>query len=257
MAMLTYTVYSCQAMATKTAVAAAGSRGVAPPGQAAAEKARLSKAAVVERGLALADAEGLDSLTIRRLAADLGVTPMALYWHFRSKEELLAGLADQIWSELDTDVDTSADWVDQLRSLFESLVRVLRRHQSAAELLMSGEKRNSEAALRASEAALAVLHSGGFTPEQASAITRNALSTALALAMSEPGFGPGLTDAERSEHLRQSRIRLAMLPPEKYPRLIEAAVPFTDCEHPDEHYRFGVDLFIAGVRAIAPSRPQG
>ena len=44
---------------------------------------------MVDRGLALADANGLDELTIRRLAQDLGVTPMALYWHFRSKEELL------------------------------------------------------------------------------------------------------------------------------------------------------------------------
>jgi AcrR family transcriptional regulator len=219
-----------------------------------AEKARLSKAAVADRGLALADAEGLDGLTIRRLAADLGVTPMALYWHFRSKEELLDGLADQIWAEIDTDVDTSAGWVDQLRALLSSLVQVLRRHPSAAELLIAGEKRNSEAALQASEAALAVLHRGGFTAEQASAITRNALWTALALAMSEPGYGPGMTEAERNEKMRLSRIRLAMLPPEKYPRLIEAAVPMTDCQNLDEHYRFGVELFIAGVRAIAPGR---
>jgi TetR/AcrR family transcriptional regulator, tetracycline repressor protein len=238
MAMLTYTMYSCQAMATN----------MTPE----ADKTRLSKAAVVSRGLALADAEGLEGLTIRRLAADLGVTPMALYWHFRSKEELLTGLAEQVWSELDIDVDTAADWVDQLRRLLESLVQVLRRHPSAAQLLVAGEKRNTEAAMRATEVALAILHRGGFTREQASAIARNALWTGLALAMSEPGFGPGLTDAERTEHQRLSRIRLAMLPPDRYPRLVEAAVPMTDCDHPDEHYRFGVDLFIAGVRAIAP-----
>ena len=48
---------------------------------------------MVGRALALADAGGLDALTIRRLAQELGVTPMALYWHFRSKDELLVGLA--------------------------------------------------------------------------------------------------------------------------------------------------------------------
>src|SRR5580658_9658525 len=99
------------------------------------ERSRLTKRSVVDRGLAVADAEGLDGLTIRRLAADLGVTPMALYWHFRSKEELLGGVADQIWSEIGTDVDPSADWVDQLRALLESLVHVLRTHPSAAQLL--------------------------------------------------------------------------------------------------------------------------
>jgi TetR/AcrR family tetracycline transcriptional repressor len=80
------------------------------PPQAAA---KLSKAAVVERALALADELGLEALTIRRLAQDLGVTPMALYWHFRSKEELLAGLGDQVWAEIDADADPAADWPAQ------------------------------------------------------------------------------------------------------------------------------------------------
>src|SRR5690349_18471231 len=51
-----------------------------------ATKERLSRETVTERALALADAEGIDAVTIRRLATDLGVTPMALYWHFQDKE---------------------------------------------------------------------------------------------------------------------------------------------------------------------------
>ncbi len=70
-----------------------------------AERTKLSRAAVVDRALELADTDGLDALTIRRLATELGVTPMALYWHFRSKEELIAGLADRVWGEIGTDVD--------------------------------------------------------------------------------------------------------------------------------------------------------
>ena len=101
-----------------------------------AERPRLSKAAVVERGLAIADAEGMEAVTIRRLAADLGVTPMALYWHFRSKEELLVGLADRLWTEFDVGVNAAAEWSDQLRGLMESLVRVLRSHPAASSLLV-------------------------------------------------------------------------------------------------------------------------
>ena len=85
--------------------------------QAEAQRSRLSKATVVQRALALADAGGLDALTIRRLAQELGVTPMALYWHFRSKEELLAGLGDQIWTEVSTDIDPDAPWHAQLRAI--------------------------------------------------------------------------------------------------------------------------------------------
>src|SRR5580658_2552204 len=121
-----------------------------------AERPRLSKAAVVERGLAIADAEGMEAVTIRRLAADLGVTPMALYWHFRNKEELLAGLADRLWAEIDINVDPAADWLDQLRGLLESLVQVLRAHPAATGLLLEGEKRTSEAAQAAIETTLEV-----------------------------------------------------------------------------------------------------
>lgn len=203
---------------------------------------------MVGRALAVADAEGLDALTIRRLATELGVTPMALYWHFRNKEELLAGLGDQIWSEIDSDVDAGADWHVQLRGILESLLRVLRAHPCASQLLLAGEKQ-SDAALAVTETTLAVIRRGGFDPEHAAEVARNALWTGLMLVMSEPGFDPGLTEAERAETQRRSRVRLAMLPPDRYPHLVESAGPLTTCE-PEFHYRFGVDLFIAGVRAI-------
>jgi TetR/AcrR family transcriptional regulator, tetracycline repressor protein len=214
------------------------------------QRPRLSKAAVVGRAIALADAEGVDALTIRRLAQELGVTPMALYWHFRNKDELLNGLSDQFWSEIDTDVDAAAPWPDQLRAVLDSLVQVLRAHPSASQLLVAGEKQ-SPAALEAIEVTLEVLSRGGFDPRHASAVARNGLWTGLMLAMSEPGYGPSLSEGERTEKQRRNRIRLAMLPPDRYPCLVEAAEPMTDCDDPDFHYRFGIDLFIHGVQAMA------
>ena len=94
-------------------------------------RARLSKRAVTDRALKLADADGLDTLTIRKLAQDLGVTPMALYWHFRSKEDLLEGVAERVWDEIDVNVDPAAPWPDQLAGILKSLVSVLRAHPSA------------------------------------------------------------------------------------------------------------------------------
>jgi AcrR family transcriptional regulator len=226
----------------------------APAGAAAGtRRARLSKTAVVGCAIALADAEGPDALTIRRLAQELGVTPMALYWHFRNKEELLTGLADQFWSEIDTDVDEAAPWPAQLRALLESLVQVLRAHPSASQLLIAGEKQ-SPAALEATEVTLEVLRRGGFDPQHASAVARSALWTGLMLAMSEPGYGPSLSEADRAEHQRRSRIWLAMLPPDRYPCLVEAAEPMTACDDPDFHYRFGIDVFICGVQTMAEQR---
>jgi TetR/AcrR family tetracycline transcriptional repressor len=213
-------------------------------------RARLSKQAVIDRALKLADASGLDALTIRKLAQDLGVTPMALYWHFRSKEDLLEGMAEQIWSEIDINVDPALPWHAQLKSGLESLVKVLRAHPSAPQLVLSHEKRN-EAALRATEITLEILRDAGFDPEHASAIARSVLWTGIMLVMSEPGWFPELPADERAERQRRGRIELAMLPTDKYPRLVECAVPMTACDDPEFHYRLGVDLFITGVRAMA------
>jgi TetR/AcrR family tetracycline transcriptional repressor len=218
------------------------------------DRPRLSKSAVVSRALELADQGGADSLTIRRLATELGVTPMALYWHFRSKDELLAALSDHIWDEVDLAVDQSAPWPDQLRAIMESLVGVLRAHPSGAQLVLS-HKKESDGSMRAAEIALGLLRGAGFDSEQASEITRSGMWTALTLVMSEPGFEPdvkaGLDDAERAELLRRKQVQIALLPVDKFPHLVECAAPFTtgDAEF---HYRFGIDLFIAGVEALAP-----
>jgi TetR/AcrR family transcriptional regulator, tetracycline repressor protein len=222
---------------------------MAPTQARESEKARLTKQAVVDRALALGDAEGIEALTIRRIATELGVTPMALYWHFRNKEELLAGLGEQIWSELDTDVDESASWDIQLRGLLESLLRVLRAHPCASQLILHGEK-ESNGALVATETALAVLRRGGFAIERAAEITRSALFTGIMLVMSEPGFDPAMSAEEKAEEQRKHHVRLALLPPDRYPCLVAAALPMSAAD-PEFHYKFGVDLFIAGVKALA------
>jgi AcrR family transcriptional regulator len=211
--------------------------------------ARLTKGAVVDRALQLADAVGLDALTIRKLATELGVTPMALYWHFRSKDELLAGLAERIWGELDTELDPGARWLDQLRGILESLLRVLRAHPAAPRLVMEHDKQNP-AAMRATEVTLGLLRGAGFTPELASGIAMNALWTGLMLVMSEPG-AEFLSDEERAEQQRRKQIVFATLPEASYPNLVACAIPMTACDDPESHYQLGVDLFLAGVEALS------
>jgi AcrR family transcriptional regulator len=215
------------------------------------DRTRLSKDAVVGRALALADSLGLEALTIRRLAQDLGVTPMALYWHFRSKEELLGALGDRVWAEISLDLDPAASWPEQLRGLLESLIGMLRAHPSGSQLLLSGEKLHSDASLLATETTLAVLRRGGFDLAQASEIARSALWTGLMLVMSEAGFNPALPPDQRAEQQRQALIRLAMLPPDQFPCLVASAGPMTAHDDPEFHYRFGIDLFIAGVEGVA------
>jgi TetR/AcrR family transcriptional regulator, tetracycline repressor protein len=224
------------------------------PDEPAGERARLSKRAVVERALKMADADGLDALTIRKLAQDLGVTPMALYWHFRSKDDLLEGMAEQVWDEIDVSVDPSIPWWVQLQGGLESLLKVLRAHPAAAQLVQEHEKQNP-AALRATEAALEILGRAGFAPEEAAEIARSTLWTGIMLVMSETGYHPEMSADERAEHVRRQEVFLAMLPAASYPRMVASATFMAKCD-PEVHYRLGVELFVAGVRALA-DRPRG
>ena len=230
-------MYSCQVVKNQTPE---------PEG----DKPRLSKRTVTENALKLADADGLDALTIRKLAQHLGVTPMALYWHFRSKEDLLEGVAEQVWGEIDTEVDPDAPWWAQIQVMLESLVSVLRAHPAAPQLLLEHEKRN-EAALRATETVLEILRTAGFDATHASTIARSALWTGITLVMSEPGFMPELTAEERTEMQRRNQVQLAMLPTARYPRLVECAGPMSTCDDPEFHYQFGIRMFVDGVRAAA------
>jgi TetR/AcrR family transcriptional regulator, tetracycline repressor protein len=247
---MTCTSYSCQVTSSSRTARTAKTKPEAGP--ADPDRARLTKGAVVDQALRLADSVGLEALTIRKLATELGVTPMALYWHFRSKEELLTGLVERVWGEIDLKVDRSAPWPDQLRTLFEALLAVLRAHPVAAKLLPEFDKQ-SEAALRATELTLEILRDAGFDPEHAAEIARYALWNGIMLVMSEPG-SEWLSLEERAQGQRKKQITFAMLPPEAFPQLVECAVAMTSSADPEFHYELGVSLFIAGVEAIAAKR---
>ena len=234
---ITYTVYNYQEMARESR-------------QNATDRVTLTPRRVVEGALALADAEGLEAVTIRRLAGELGVTPMALYWHFRSKDDLLDGMAARIFEEIDLSVDASAGWQEQLRALLDSMVGVLRARPSKA-ILLSTRTASSEGSLRATEVALDILRRGGFSSTEATLIARHALSTVVNLVSGEPGVVARKQSSELLEARRRARLFLESLPPERYPRLVEAAVPLSEGVDPDAYFVFGLDLLLAGIEAMA------
>lgn len=230
-------MYNCQ-------VAATGNP------QNATNRVTLTPRTVVEGALALAGAEGLEAVTIRRLARGLGVTPMALYWHFRNKGELLDGMAARIFEEIDLSLDASATWQEQLRALLGSMVDALRAHPSTATLL-STRTVSSEDGLLATEVALDILRRGGFSPAEATQIARHALSSVTNLVSGEPGVVVRDESGRLLDARRYSRIFLESLPPERYPRLVEAAAPLSEGVDPDTYFTFGLDLLLAGIEAMA------
>ncbi|MBV2362196.1 TetR/AcrR family transcriptional regulator [Streptomonospora nanhaiensis] len=221
----------------------------------AADRTTLNPRTVVEGALALADTHGLESVTIRRLATELGVTPMALYWHFRSKDELLDGMVDRIYDRVHERIapriDHTAPWPDQLRALLEAMVDVLRAHPATAPLLAT-RGTMSESGLRATEAVLGVLRRAGFSPSEATQVARHALSTVTDLVTRvRRTTAPAEETDEAAAARRRARAALEALPPDRYPHVIEAAGPLSACDDPDAHYAFGLDLLLAGIETTA------
>lgn len=211
----------------------------------------------MQRALALADADGPDALTIRRLADQLGVTPMAIYWHFKNKDELLGALADHVMSEVRPDREPDAPWDEQLRSMVEALLRVIRQHPSGPAVLFGAEKHMVPGFQRATDAVLGLLRTAGFTLTEGYQVASYLLHNCIALVEHEPGRMPGMSPEEVAECLRRDRLTLQALSSAEYPNVVE----YASDPHPmtlEQHYTFGVDLMMGGIRALAATRtPSG
>ncbi|MPZ61913.1 MAG: TetR family transcriptional regulator [Propionibacteriales bacterium] len=128
-----------------------------------AERPRLSRERVLRGAMAVADAGGIDSLTIRSLARSLGVKPMSVYYYVANKDEILDGIVDLVFSEIELPT-TGGDWRTEIRRRADSARRVLRAHPWAIGLM---ESRTSPgpATLRHHDAVIATLRAAGFSTE--------------------------------------------------------------------------------------------
>jgi AcrR family transcriptional regulator len=212
---------------------------------------RLSRATVAEHALKLADTEGLDSVTIRRLAQDLGVTPMALYWHFKNKDELLLGIADHVLAGIRPTRDPADPWLRQLRAMVESLVAVMRQHPSLPALLQAVDKEQAASFARATNDALELLTHGGFSLDENYWIAAYLLHGSIGLVAAQPGCPTVMTPQQAAEWRRQKRLNLEKLPADEYPMMIAFARTLDQEPDIERYYRFGIDLLLAAVEAKA------
>jgi AcrR family transcriptional regulator len=214
---------------------------------------RLSRATVAEHALKLADSEGLGSVTIRRLAQELGVTPMALYWHFKNKDELYLGMVDHALARVKATREKSDPWLHQLRSMVEALIATMREHPSLTELLQQEvDMHDSTSLARATSDALELLTRGGYGLEDGYWAAAYLLHGSIGLVSSQPGCPSTMTPAEAEEWRRQKRLTLEMLPRDEYPMLVAFARTLESEPDVERYYRFGVDLLMAGIASAKP-----
>src|SRR5690606_19923489 len=143
---------------------------------------KLTADRIVERALEIGDAEGLDAVTIRRLATDLGVTPMALYWHFKNKEQLLIGMADHLIAGFAVEPGDGRPWPERLREVVLGLVRTLRAHPCAKSVLEEVGQTEVPNFLAVWDETLGLARAAGFSAAESCLITKYLLQSAIAIA---------------------------------------------------------------------------
>jgi AcrR family transcriptional regulator len=212
---------------------------------------RLSRERVLRGAVAVADAGGIAALTIRSLAKELETKPMSVYYHIANKDEILDGIVDIVFSEIDLP-RVGSDWRTEMTRRAHSARRVLRSHPWATPLL---ESRTSPgpATLRHHDAVLGTLRAAGFSP----AMTAHAYALLDAyiygFALQEaslPFEGPNGV-VEVAEPIMQ------LMSTGAYPHLVEMATSYYVQPGYDfgDEFDFGLNLVLdALARSIPGSR---
>lgn len=214
----------------------------------AAQK-RLNREELITTALAVADAEGLDAVTIRRVAQTHDVTPMALYRHFPDKDGLLDAIADRMLDEALVPEPDDRPWDEQMRDLMTGLLAALRPHPNAVPLVFT-RILACETGLSLTERTLVLLEEAGMGVDQGAQTACQALNTLITLVVTEPGRAHGPSPEAHAALVRTKRAGLLALDPGRYPRVVAAAVPLTECPSDDAYYALGVDMIVTGMRGL-------
>ncbi|HTU78259.1 MAG TPA: TetR/AcrR family transcriptional regulator [Solirubrobacteraceae bacterium] len=167
----------------------------------------LKRERVLEAALAVAERDGLERLSMRLLARELGVSPMALYRHVSGKDDLLDGLLELLLGELELPAE-SLPWDERLRGLAGELRGLARRRPRVFGLLLA-RRAASEEATRAREAALRALRDAGLEREAAERMERLLSTVVIGFALSEAtGRFDGLDVDEEFEDALELLARL-------------------------------------------------
>jgi AcrR family transcriptional regulator len=206
----------------------------------------ISREQVLQAAVALADEAGIDALSMRRLGQALGVEAMSLYHHVAGKDDLLDGMIDVVFGEIELPADT--DWRTAMRQRSISARAALSRHRWAIGLM---ESRTSPGAatLRAHDAVLGCLRKAGFSLELAAHAFSAIDSYVYGFALQERGL-PFDTPEETAELAQEM---LARFPVAEFPHLYEFTTfhvlqPGYDYA---KEFEFGLDLILDGLERRA------
>jgi AcrR family transcriptional regulator len=214
-----------------------------PTDPGAEPRVRLSRDRVLRAAVALADDGGIESLSMRKLGGELGVEAMSLYNHVANKDDLLNGMIDAVFSEIDLP-SGEVDWKTAMRERAISARDVLARHPWATAL-MDSRTTPGPATLRHHDTVIGTLRQAGFSIELAAHAFSALDSYTYGFALQEAAL-PFDTPEETAE---VAEMIMAQFPAGEYPHLAELTIEHVLQPGYDygNEFEFGLDLILDGL----------
>ncbi|MFI0723763.1 TetR/AcrR family transcriptional regulator [Streptomyces sp. NPDC021224] len=218
-----------------------------------APRRTFTRAAVVTAALHVIDTEGVEAMSMRRVAQELGTGPASLYAHVSGREEMIALVLDRVLAAVVCPEPDAGRWREQIKDVMRDSRRALVAHGDLARLLPEIGVPTGESVTVISEGMLAVLAAAGL-PKQVCAYAVDALSLYVS--------GIAAEEATRAHHARSggkgpeiaTRLEdyIGALPPDRFPMLTGMTAELAR-DVGDERFEFGMDLMVTGLAAHLPA----
>lgn len=204
---------------------------------------QLTRSRIIATAIELIEADGVEAVSMHRLATELGCGVMSLYNFVPSKSALLDGIADQVMSGVEVTPMPQAGCVERLQALARAFRKIARAHPRCVMVALSRRPASAKM-VRPAEVALATLREAGFEGQEAVRILRTFLAYMMGSLVREVGIAPGPADGEDVTGAK------AWLRAAEFPNLAELSAEL-EAHDPEADFEFGLELLVHAVAAGA------
>lgn len=217
-----------------------------------APRRTFTREAVVSAALHVIDTEGVEAMSMRRVAQELGTGPASLYAHVSGREEMISLVLDRVLSGVVCPAPEPHRWREQIKEVMRDARSALVAHGDLARLLPEIGVLTGESATVISEGMLAILAAAGL-PKQVCAYAVDALSMYVtAIAAEDATRAYARSGGSGPEIATQLEDYFGALPPDRFPMLTSMTAEMAR-NVGDERFEFGLDLMVTGLAAHLPA----
>lgn len=211
-------------------------------------KPPLSENVILDTALAIVREEGLEAVTMRRLAAELDTGPASLYVYFAGRDELRTAMMGRVGASVRLEEPDPSRWREQVHALVDGVLAALESHPGIASVAVANPPTSTEA-MAFAENLLGLMLAGGIAPRDAAwALDILPLLTTVTAIEADARRARGETDDDQSETAQRLRAAFESLPADRFPLVHRHAQELVSGDG-DERFHFAIDVFLDGLVA--------